>query len=92
MFVQWYWFVYIIECRNGSYYTGCTGGMNERWWHHLSGHGSRYTHKHGVKRLAHYEMYDSLEAARTRERQIKGWTRAKKKRLISGEWKQPPYQ
>ncbi|MBI3572882.1 MAG: GIY-YIG nuclease family protein [Candidatus Kerfeldbacteria bacterium] len=88
MYEQWYWHVYIIECLDGSYYTGCTRSPANRMDQHLSHYGSKYTRRHGVKRVAHLEAYDSLEAARTREKQIKGWTRQKKEKLINGEWHQ----
>ena len=83
---SWHWFVYIIECKNGKYYTGCTWDIAQRYEEHLSGLGSRYTSKHGVKRIVYYEEHDDLEGARYRERQIKKWNRAKKKKLITGEW------
>lgn len=88
MFEQWYWYVYIIECNDGTYYTGCTRDLSLRYEQHLSGRGSAYTAKHGVKRLAYSEAFDCLETARIRERQIQRWSQAKKRKLISGEWGQ----
>jgi len=44
------------------------------------------TQKHRPERLVYLEEYDNLEQARRRENQIKGWTRAKKEKLIHGEW------
>lgn len=84
--MSWKWYVYIIECMDNSYYTGMTWQIDTRWIQHLSGLGSKYTSKHPPKRLAYHEEYDSLEEARLRERQIKGWSRNKKERLIKGEW------
>ena len=83
---QWKWYVYIIECRDGTYYTGITWKPDLRWVQHLSGLGSQYTAKHGVKKLTHLEEYEDLEQARRREKQIKDWSQAKKRKLISGEW------
>lgn len=83
---SWRWYVYIIECVDGSYYTGMTWQMNNRWQQHLSGLGSAYTARHQPKRVAYVEEYASLEQARLRERQVKGWTRVKKEKLIRGEW------
>lgn len=87
-FTQWHWYVYIIECLDGSYYTGRTWDIDARFAHHTSGLGGRYTRMHGVKRLAYYEVHDSFESASIREKQIKGWSRMKKERLIDGTWKQ----
>lgn len=84
--MQWKWFVYILECVDRSYYTGMTWQADTRWTQHLSGLGSKYTEKHKPKRVAYLEEYDNLEEARLREKQIKGWTRQKKEKLINGEW------
>jgi len=59
-----------------------------RFDQHVSGLGSHYTSKHPIKRLAYLEEYNSLEIARAREKQIHGWSRKKKERLISGQWSQ----
>ena len=83
---RWRWYVYIIECEDGSYYTGLTWQVDTRWQQHLSRLGSAYTAKHKPKRVAYFEEYDNLDEARLRERQIKGWTRVKKEKLIRGEW------
>ena len=84
---QWKWYVYIIECLDGTYYTGLTWNVANRIEQHISGLGSKYTAKHGFKKLVYYEEYEDLEVARKRERQIKDWSQEKKRKLISGEWK-----
>ncbi len=58
----------------------------DRWDQHLLDGGSQYTKDHPPKALVYLEEYDDLEEARTREKQIKGWSRKKKQKLISGEW------
>lgn len=83
---SWKWYVYIIECKDGTYYTGCTWNVEDRLEQHISGLGSKYTSKHGVKCLAYYEEHDDLECALAREKQIKDWSQKKKMKLISGEW------
>jgi len=83
---QWKWYVYIIECLDGSYYTGMTWRAELRYDQHLSGLGSKYTAKHGIKRLAYIEEHDDYRQAKEREKQIKGWTRKKKEFLIKGIW------
>jgi len=57
-----------------------------RWIQHVSGLGSKYTGKHGVKKLVYLEEYEDLEQARRREKQIKDWSQEKKQKLINGEW------
>lgn len=84
--MQWKWYVYIIECENKSYYVGMTWNLSQRWDQHLSLLGSLFTGTFDPKKLVYSEEYESLEEARLREKQIKGWTRAKKQKLISGEW------
>ena len=59
---------------------------DKRWIQHLSGIGSKYTAKHGIRKLAYLEEYDNLEEARNREKQIKDWSQKKKEKLIKGEW------
>ncbi len=81
------WFVYIIECLDNSYYVGMTWCIELRYDQHFTGLGSVYTSKHGVKKLVYFEEFESIEQARLREKQIKGWTRIKKEKLISGVWK-----
>jgi len=53
---------------------------------HLSGLGSKFTALHKPDKIVYLEEYDNLEQARRREKQIKGWIREKKERLIKGEW------
>jgi putative endonuclease len=83
---KWHWYVYIIECCDGTYYTGMTWNIPNRFDQHASGLGSKYTEKHGVKKLVYHEEFDNLESARIREKQIKNWNQEKKRKLISGEW------
>ena len=79
--------MYIVECKDGKYYTGMTWNISNRMAQHASTLGSKYTRRHGFRRLVYQEEHEDLETARVRERQIKDWSRAKKERLIRGEWK-----
>ena len=83
---SWRWYIYIIECNDGTYYTGMTWRPDRRWMQHLSGLGSKYTARHGVKHLVYLEEHEDFEAARQREQQIKDWSQMKKLKLIRGEW------
>lgn len=84
--MQWKWHVYIIECEDQSYYVGRTWQPDQRWIQHLSGLGAEYTKTHKQKALVYLEEYETFDEARLREKQIKGWTRIKKEKLIKGEW------
>ena len=84
---QWKWYVYIIECLDGTYYTGMTWKAELRMEQHLSGLGSKYTYIHGVKALVYYEEHSDLETARKRERQIKDWNQNKKRRILIDNFK-----
>ncbi len=46
-----FWFVYILECKDGSFYTGVTKDLNKRMKAHIEGKGSKYVHRKGFKRL-----------------------------------------
>lgn len=81
---RWKWYVYILECKNGLYYTGMTWNPAHRFEQHLAGKGSAFTAKYGIKRLVYLEEHEDLERARERELQIKDFSRKKKKVLIDG--------
>ena len=83
---NWKWFVYIIECLDGSFYTGLMWKPELRLYQHVSGLGSKYTARHSIKSLAYLEEHTDLSIARGREKQIKDWNRIKKLKLIKGEW------
>ena len=82
----WKWYIYVLLCNDGSYYTGRTWQADARWTQHLSGLGGRYTAEHPPIELVYLEEHTSLEESKQREKQIKGWSREKKEKLISGEW------
>ena len=78
-------YTYILECSNGAYYVGSTNDMERRLKEHQAGEGGRYTSAHLPVKLVYYEEYQTIEDAFARERQIHGWTRAKKEALIKGD-------
>lgn len=61
---QWTWYVYIIECLDGYYYTGVTWNIEIRIEQHRTGKGSKFTAKHGFKMLRYYEEFTNLLEAR----------------------------
>lgn len=76
--------VYILRCADGSYYVGNTRRPIEgRVWEHNQGFGNGYTSRRRPVELVYCEVTDSLIAAFTRERQLKGWSRKKKEALIT---------
>jgi len=76
------WYVYILQCKNGSLYTGITSNLKRRFQEHKEGRGGRYTKLFKINNLIYYEKYSKKEEATKRERQIKGWCRKKKENLI----------
>jgi len=75
-------YTYILECSDGSYYTGSTKNLNKRLEEHQNGEGANYTKKRLPVKLVYYEEYDRIDVAFEREKQIQGWRRKKKKALI----------
>ena len=82
------YYVYILKCRDESYYIGSTHNLTGRIETHSSGNGPTFTAKRLPIELVHQEIFATLEEAVNRERQLKRWTRAKKEALISGNGKQ----
>jgi len=82
------WYVYIAESRFGNYYTGITTDAEQRIIKHNTGKGSQMGKQQGPFELVYTSKpFQNKSQARIREIQIKGWTREKKQKLISGEWK-----
>ena len=77
------WCVYIIECKDGSLYTGVTTDPVRRFKEHQRA-GSHYTSYNPANKLAYKESFTDQSLALKRETQIKGWTRRKKLALITG--------
>jgi putative endonuclease len=86
-FKSWKWYVYIIECKDGTYYTGRTWDVNLRYEQHLSGLGGVYTAEHGVKALVYYEEHSDYQEACKREIQIKNWSQDKKRKILIDNFK-----
>jgi putative endonuclease len=74
--------VYILAGRSAVLYTGVTGSLALRVTQHRERKASGFTAKYNVTRLVYYELFGSPAAAIAREKQIKGWVRAKKVALI----------
>ena len=79
---QWKWYVYIVECLDGFYYTGITWNLEKRMEQHVLGKGSNFTARHGVKRLCYVEEFTDLRQARQWEAQLKDFSRIKEEALF----------
>ena len=79
-----YGYMYILECADGSFYTGSTVNLKLRIEQHQNGEGAKHTKNNSPVKLIYYEPYDRIDAAFAREKQIQGWSRAKKIALING--------
>ena len=76
------WYVYILLCRDNSFYTGISTNPQKRLKNHQSGKGGKYTRSHKPIRLIYLEKVDTKPEALKRELQIKRLTRKKKEDLI----------
>lgn len=81
-------YIYILECNDGSYYTGSTKDLERRLWQHQNGIGANHTAKHLPVKLVYCEFFDRVDDAFDREKQVQGWSRKKKQALISGDFNQ----
>ena len=77
-----HWTVYILECADGSLYTGITTDITRRMAEHKAGKGAKYTKGRGPFRLVHSETYARRGEACRREIEIKSLDRATKLKLL----------
>jgi predicted GIY-YIG superfamily endonuclease len=78
-------YVYILECSDGTYYTGHTDNLDHRMAQHSDGTGSRYTSKRRPLKLLWAPDCQTREEAWELERRLHGWSRAKKEALMRGD-------
>ena len=76
------YFVYLIECGDGSLYTGMTTNLERRFAEHKRGVGSRYTRRKKVVKISYSERQPDRSSALKREAEIKSWPRLRKLKLI----------
>ena len=75
--------VYILASqRNGTLYIGVTSNLIKRIWEHKNNTVAGFSEQYDVHALVYYELHGDMEAAITREKQLKTWQRAWKIRLI----------
>jgi putative endonuclease len=76
--------LYILECTDGSLYTGITTDVERRLKEHKEGNGAKYTRAKGVKKLVYSEKCLERGSATRREMEIKRMSKDEKKKLIVG--------
>ena len=82
-------YVYILASRTKKLYIGVTNDIERRAWEHKTGMLEGFTKRYNIHKLVYYEHIDSIRDAIAREKQLKGWLRAKKIALIeehNPEW------
>ncbi len=81
--------VYILECSDGSYYTGVTNNLERRLWEHNTGFNNGcYTYTKRPVKLKYYETSKDIKQVILREKQLKGWSRKKKEALFREDWEE----
>jgi predicted GIY-YIG superfamily endonuclease len=78
--------VYILRCSDGSYYTGHTDNLERRMGQYQTGECTGYTAKRRPLELVWSQECVTREEALSAERQIKGWSRKKKEAMMRGDW------
>ncbi len=76
-------YTYILECCDGSFYTGWTNDLTKRIAVHNQGKGSKYTKAHLPVALIYYETFETKEEAMKREWEIKQLSRKEKETMIN---------
>jgi len=77
------YYVYILLCKDGSYYTGYAKDLKHRVEQHKKGQGARYTRIHEAEKMVYVEEFSSRSEAMKRERRIKSLSHNEKQRLIN---------
>lgn len=76
------YFVYILECEDGTLYTGIATDVARRFAEHKKGMGAKYTRAHPPKKIAYMEKFQNRSQALKREAEIKQLSRPEKLKLI----------
>lgn len=75
-------YVYIVECSDGTFYTGWTNNLEKRIKMHSNGTGAKYTKGRGPVKLVYSEVFEDKRSAMKREYEIKKMTRKAKLGLM----------
>jgi putative endonuclease len=78
-----HYYVYMLLCKDGSYYTGHAKNVKRRVEQHKKGQGARYTRMHRPEKIVYVEEFNNRSDAMKREREIKSFSHSKKQRLAN---------
>jgi len=81
-------FLYILKCCDGTFYTGSTVDLQRRLAQHQNGEGANYTSKRLPVELVFCQEFERIDEAFAKEKQVQGWSHAKKEALINGDTNQ----
>lgn len=79
-------YAYMLVCADNSYYVGHTDDLDARYVAHTEGMLPGYTLTRRPVQMVWHQMFETRQEAFATERQIKGWSRAKKRALVAGDW------
>ena len=83
---DWMFHCYMLRCADDSYYVGHTDNPELRLSQHQSGAFTGYTYKRRPVDMIWNEAFQTRDDAKMAEKQIKGWSRAKREALVRGDW------
>jgi putative endonuclease len=82
-----HYYVYIVQCKDGFYYTGISNNLEKRISEHNEGKDIfSFTYKRRLVTLKYFEHFTDVKQAIAREKQLKGWSRAKKEALFHQDY------
>jgi putative endonuclease len=85
--LQMSFYVYILLCMDGSFYTGYTNDLQQRTRQHENGKGAKYTKSPPPQKVVYVELFGSRSSAMKREKMIKKLSHQQKQDLISSQSK-----
>ena len=87
MKLAYHYYVYIVQCSDGFYYTGISNNLEKRVHQHNEGKDVfSFTYKRRIVTLKYFEHFTDVKQAIAREKQLKGWSRAKKEALFNEDY------
>ena len=82
--------MYVLRCRDSSFYVGSTRNLDRRLAEHAAGIGAEYTKRRLPVMLVFQQRFDRIDDAYFAEKQVQGWGRAKRLALIDGRFELLP--
>jgi putative endonuclease len=80
-------YVYMLRCIDGTFYTGVTNNIERRYYEHSTGHDPTcYTHSRRPLRLVYAAEFQYIDRAINFEKQLKGWSHKKKRAFVERDW------